>query len=298
MTLQALQYFAAAAVCGNFTKAAESCFVTQPALSRAIQELEQELNCKLFERQGKKITLTNAGKVCLKEAQQLFHMVEHLKKSVQGTKEDRVIKVGYIVWGHYCAFNRLWNAIKKDGFQGEIEMVYDHPMLIKEMFVRGELDAAILMETSARDLSNIECTLLTHDGLYIILDENHPLATQKSVTLRMLQEEKFILYAMEDLPLMDAYFIQKCRDQGFVPQIAGYGRKMADVVNLAKTKHALAIGNSCFQYVESEGVKLIPISDLKDGFDPVFVVQKSSKPTLAQQLFKEMLKQKEVLHIV
>ena len=58
MTLQQLHYFVVTANMRSFTRAAEACMVSQPALSHAIRELEQELGCDLFERCGRCVILT------------------------------------------------------------------------------------------------------------------------------------------------------------------------------------------------------------------------------------------------
>lgn len=58
MTLQRLRYFIAAAQQRNFTRAAEQCFISQPALSRAIAELEEEMGCVLFIRGKRSVSLT------------------------------------------------------------------------------------------------------------------------------------------------------------------------------------------------------------------------------------------------
>lgn len=60
MTLLALQYFVAVAHALNFTKAADACYVTQPALTRSINRLEKELGCALFERTTRSLKLTGA----------------------------------------------------------------------------------------------------------------------------------------------------------------------------------------------------------------------------------------------
>ena len=63
MTLQTLEYFIAVAQYQNFTKAAQACHVTQPALSRAIRSLEEELGCTLFLRAGRRAVLTDENDV-------------------------------------------------------------------------------------------------------------------------------------------------------------------------------------------------------------------------------------------
>ena len=83
MTLQTLEYFIAVAQYRNFTRAAEACLVTQPALSRAIRTLEEELGCPLLIRSGRTAELTPEGEVCLAEARRVLQQCEELKLRVR-----------------------------------------------------------------------------------------------------------------------------------------------------------------------------------------------------------------------
>ena len=80
MTLQILEYFIAVAQHRNFTKAAQACHVSQPALSRAIRGLEEELGCPLLIRSGRTATLTPEGEVCLAEVKQVLQQCAGLKQ--------------------------------------------------------------------------------------------------------------------------------------------------------------------------------------------------------------------------
>ena len=72
MTLTQLQYTLAVAEQGNFTQAAEKCFVTQPTLSMQVQKLEEELGVKLFNRNTKPISLTAIGEKIIEQAKMIL----------------------------------------------------------------------------------------------------------------------------------------------------------------------------------------------------------------------------------
>ena len=91
MTLTQLKYTLAVAEEGNFTLAAEKCFVTQPTLSMQVQKLEEELGIQLFNRKSKPITLTAVGekiivqgKVILEEAKRMSDIVATEKGIIEG----------------------------------------------------------------------------------------------------------------------------------------------------------------------------------------------------------------------
>ena len=86
MTLIQLKYTLAIAEEGNFTLAAEKCFVTQPTLSMQVQKLEEELNVKLFNRKAKPITLTAVGEKIISQAKVILEEAERMKDIVATEK--------------------------------------------------------------------------------------------------------------------------------------------------------------------------------------------------------------------
>jgi LysR family hydrogen peroxide-inducible transcriptional activator len=87
MTLQQLEYVLALDKTRHFVRAAESCGVTQPTLSSMIQKLEDEMDCKIFDRSLQPIEPTEIGKVIIRQAHEIVYLVSQLKESVQNEKK-------------------------------------------------------------------------------------------------------------------------------------------------------------------------------------------------------------------
>src|SRR5665647_2445654 len=87
MTLQQLEYVLALEKTRHFVRAAELCGVTQPTLSAMIQKLEDELDCKIFDRSRNPIETTEIGNKIIQQAQEIIHQSNHLKETVQAEKE-------------------------------------------------------------------------------------------------------------------------------------------------------------------------------------------------------------------
>ena len=88
MELHQLRYFVAVAELGHFTKAAKRCFVAQPSLSQQIGKLEKELGQPLFERLGRTIRLTDAGRVLYDQALSILASVEEAKRQVIDARDE------------------------------------------------------------------------------------------------------------------------------------------------------------------------------------------------------------------
>lgn len=95
MKLSQLQYFAEICNCGSITKAAEKLFISQPALTHAIQDLETEFGTTLLIRKKTGITLTNEGKILLNESRKVLKATEELTDAMTAaTKNNKSLKIG------------------------------------------------------------------------------------------------------------------------------------------------------------------------------------------------------------
>ena len=88
MTLQQLEYVLALEKTRHFVRAAELCGVTQPTLSAMVQKLEEELDCKIFDRSRQPIETTEIGKQIISQAQVIIYQANQLKESIKSTKEE------------------------------------------------------------------------------------------------------------------------------------------------------------------------------------------------------------------
>ena len=87
MELDQLRYFLKVAEKGNFTRAAEDLFITQPALSRSIQKLEEELGQPLLDRKTRSVSLTDAGVLLEARAREVLAILENTKSLIEGKQK-------------------------------------------------------------------------------------------------------------------------------------------------------------------------------------------------------------------
>lgn len=265
MTLQMLEYFIALAECGSFTDAAGACFVSQPALSRAIASLENELGCELVYRdKRKKLTFTPAGDTLLVEARRILLQIEGLGERVRAADRARqTLLLGYTAYGMLNAFRQtnraLLSWLNDEGVR--LETVYDATPTIKKRLLSGELDGAILPEDCVWNLPHCRTCVVSTLKSKIMVPREHPLFGSESISMRQLAGERFVFFSPADMPMVFARHVGMCRHAGFSPEIVGYGRKAGDVIDLLHQYGAISIANCAFDYVESEELRLIPIQE-------------------------------------
>lgn len=203
-TLKQLRYFVAVAECGNVTEASEHLFISQPAISNAISQLEETLNTQLLIRHhAKGVSLTAAGEEMLSHCRNLLFQAEEINghMSQHSTLISGTIHIGcYASLGPVYApkliqsFTKLYPDVNFKLFEGDIEE-------ISAALISGRIEMALMYDLHHN--SQIESTELSKVSPYVLLSITHPLAKRKQINLMTLQDEPLVLL---DLPLSNKYF--------------------------------------------------------------------------------------------
>ncbi|MDB3997976.1 hydrogen peroxide-inducible genes activator [Flavobacteriaceae bacterium] len=209
MTLTQLQYTLAVAEEGNFTQAAEKCFVTQPTLSMQVQKLEEELAVKLFNRSTKPISLTTIGekiieqaKIILKEARRMDDIVSMERGIVGGN-----FRLGIIPTIMPTLLPLFLNTFIKKFPKVNLKIEELNTAAIVEELKNGKLDAGIAA-------SPLEDSKLIEKPLYYepfvgYIPQTHPLSKLKSLNPSDL--EKMDILVLEDGHCFRKHVLKLCQ---------------------------------------------------------------------------------------
>src|SRR5438477_9780808 len=196
MELRHLRYFVAAAEEENVSRAALKLHVSQPALSRQIRDLEDELGFLLLERSAKSVRLTDAGRTFLIEARAVLQRVEDAVKAARtiATGSRSELHIGY---APSLTARILPPALR--AFQAEMPgvRVKLHDLSTEEMLTglrEGKLQIAFVVRLSAAMLRGLRFEELVRDPLCLAVALKHPLAGRRSVTLDEVAREPIITY--------------------------------------------------------------------------------------------------------
>jgi DNA-binding transcriptional LysR family regulator len=176
MELRHLRYFAAVAAHGSFSRAANNLHLTQPALSRQVRDLEEEIGVPLFVRGTNTLTLTEAGEVFYEEARDLLARADQAVQRVRGEARSETLRVGY---GPSLTAGILPRALER--FQSEvprvrIELEDLSPREIGEKVKGGLLDLVIMPESTQALIKGFQWTELRRLALVLVMAPTHPLA--------------------------------------------------------------------------------------------------------------------------
>ncbi len=188
MEIRVLKYFLAVAREGSITKAANSLHLTQPTLTRQLQELEKELNQKLLIRGKYKVTLTQEGLILRKRAEEIIDMVEKTKDELQN--ENGTISGNIFIGGgesdtiKYIA--EILKEIQKEYPKIKFHVYSGNAEDVTEKLDRGLLDFGVLIQPI--DISKYDSLPLPEKDTWgVIMRKDSPLAKKKFITPKDLK---------------------------------------------------------------------------------------------------------------
>ncbi|UPZ14489.1 LysR family transcriptional regulator [Flavobacterium humidisoli] len=187
-----LKVFYTVALRLNFTKAATELYITQPAVSKHIQELEETYKTKLFERNGSKIALTPAGKILLKYTKSIFDIYREIDFEMSSFNKERqgLLRLGasttisqYIISPVLASFHQKQKDIKVNLLNGNTEQ-------IENALINKEIEIGIVEGQSKNQ--SIKYIPFLKDELVLVCSSKNPLVQQNEISVNDLKSMKFI----------------------------------------------------------------------------------------------------------
>lgn len=255
MQLLHLQYFCAVAKSQNITKTAAELWISQPALSRAIRSLENELGCELFDRVGKNIILNDTGRLFYERVSGSISQLDEAIKMVQVRAAERPGEIRVRMRAAECTAHELKSGFTQlhpeinlkivSSFTGDADDISDCDFLIYATPDRH------------KELESIE---LLEERLMLVMNSNHPLAAAESVSLEMAVKYPFqILREGENLRNNLLYI---CHQRGFTPQISLTAADTYAMLDLYNNSQSLAIvPEFTMRNMPSRNVVIRPLAD-------------------------------------
>ncbi|KTC99951.1 LysR substrate-binding domain-containing protein [Legionella erythra] len=192
MNLRDLQYFVVLAKTEHFGEAARQCFVSQPTLSMQIKKLEDELGVQLFERDNKRVMLTDSGRLLLERARSILAEVAEMK-AIANTARDPFageLHLGVIPTVAPYLLPLIMSGIQSHFPQLKIWLIEDKTHRLVQSLQEGTLDAAIMALPVALDF---DYQLLYEEPFYFACSPDYPLPAGQAVKLEQLAGQPVML---------------------------------------------------------------------------------------------------------
>jgi DNA-binding transcriptional LysR family regulator len=260
MELRHLRYFIAVAEELHFGRAAARVHVAQPAVSRQIRALEEEIGLSLFERDRRSVALTAAGAAFLEEARLLLGHVERAVATAHRAARGELgsLRIGYVPAVVHTGLPEMVRAFRKRFPNVDVRLQEMNPAMQLEAllaervdvgFVRGPIDEPALASKT-----------VLKEPFVAVLPSGHRLGGHKRLSLAMLAKETFVFQARSRGPGSHDHILSICRKAGFSPQIVQEG-SYAEVLSLVASGAGVGIVPTSLRAIRRAGILFRPLRE-------------------------------------
>ena len=264
MNLRQIRYFVAVAQTENFRRASQLLHVAQPALSRQMTALEEELGVELFIRLPRGVRLSNAGQVMLQRCQTLLDNLDGIIEEVRGVGRGLAghLKLGFI---EVAALSEIMPASMRTFGEKVPDVQLElHSMAsltqIEEIRAR-RLDGGFLYNPPRGDADVVSIRLERHP-VFLAVPNVSPLSQRQSVSLGELEREKFIWFHRAASPQYHDQLAEAIRAAGVKYNVIHHSESEAVMLALVRMGLGIAFVNARQARRRPDGVMLIPVEDL------------------------------------
>jgi DNA-binding transcriptional LysR family regulator len=292
MKLTTLNYFVTVATEGNFTRASEKLYISQPTLSRRIQNLESELGVELFIRHNHGLILSDAGEQFLKEVSDVLKRIDHLShmfdQQVNSDEASHIFKIGYLQNFNMGKMYEIFEYFKNKHPNVQFVTKQDTPINLAEGLSNGRYDLVFNLVTYLQTKKNIEKSIFSENYLQIAVPFHHILNDRKKVSFADLSSETFILLERQYSPVIVDYVIGQGIKNGFNLKATSYVKDLDEGLSRVSVGNDLAFlysGMNDGTLEEKYYIKIIDIDNVSTDHTIVVAYNKEYKNELLQELF-------------
>ncbi len=292
MELRHLRYFLAVAEALNFTKAAAQLRIAQPALSRRVQDLEDEIGVDLLKRGPRGVILTAEGKLFLEKTRQLLKLADESVEQVRALARGQFgeLHIGYspsptveILPPALAAFQKAFpqvNVLLHDASQRELA----------EGLQNGTLELAVMVPPAGDQTAAIQFEVLRTYPLCVAMTAVHPFARMKSIPLERLAAEPLVALRRKDYPEADRYLDRLFAPIRAKPRIAVECDSASSLITEVEAGRGIALATPVFKLVAGKRLLYRPLTGTTEVLSVGIARATKGDATPAGENFCEILR--------
>ncbi|MER9628006.1 LysR family transcriptional regulator [Mesorhizobium sp. M0296] len=290
MNHKLMQSFMAVAEELHFGRAAARLHISQPPLTKQIQQLEQAMGVRLLERTKRKVELTAAGRVFLDEVravlQQTEQAVELARKADRG--ETGHLAVGFIDAAIYSVVPSVVQRFTKRYPEVELSLTdLRIPNQVRAVAER-QLDIGFVHPPVIHNALKVESILV--EPLIVALPETHRLASEAEVALADLASEALIQFPRSINPSLYDEIVGLCRSSGFSPRIVREATPKQTIIGLVSVGLGVSLLPACLQNLRRSGVVYRPIQGRTLSID-TSIIYRHEQPSPVLKAFLDIVRE-------
>ena len=291
MELRHLRYFVAVGEEQHYKRAAQRLRVAQPALSRQIQDLEEEIGFKLFDRLPRGVKISAAGKCFMEDARRILREVDEAAARAKrvASGQSGILRVGFVE-------SISWHGVVPDSFRQFRERQPNAELQLKpassaeqtEAVHSSLLDAGFVFTIAkiGRELTQLPIASL---NLMLAVPKAHPLTKIRRLRLRDLNDAAFIWFPRRESPAFYDQLMYECFRGGLKsPHIVQEGVNEATILSLVSCGLGVAFVSSATRWRCPESVALLPVTDLKLPLSFALIWRKDNTSPLLEKFVADV----------
>ncbi|NUU04101.1 LysR family transcriptional regulator [Herbaspirillum robiniae] len=290
MEIRHLRYFLAVAEHGSVAQAARKLNIVQPALSRQIHDLEDQLGTPLFERSVRGVQLTAAGKQFVRDTQRLLADLDAAR--------DRALRAAAGMEGTVrigISHNHTWHPLilqRLRRFQRAFPNValMLEPSISTQQLIRikeGRLDGGFIALRDPND-SELAGIKVLSSGLLLAVPSHSKYAKKPPARLRDLKDEPCVWFPRERSPVYHDYLIHQCQRAGLSPRLVPIGTDVATTLGMVAAGMGYSIVTEMSKYNSPKEVVLHHHPDLSDVHDVELVTRSDADSPILREFARVM----------
>jgi LysR family hydrogen peroxide-inducible transcriptional activator len=246
MELDQLRYFLRVAELQNFTRAAEALGLSQPALSRSIQKLEESLGVPLLIRKTRRVELSDAGRILEPRARQILSMLEEIRCQIHDDGKSGRVRIGAIPTIAPYFLPAFLKYFSRQYPLAITEVYEDTTKNLLHQCQQGELEFAILaLPIHEKYLDSIE---LFKEELFLALPLGHPLSKKRHICAEDLSNLPFVM--LDEPHCLSDNILAFCHNRSIKPVVVGRTNQLSMVQELVSLSHGITMVPKMAQQID------------------------------------------------
>lgn len=248
---------------GNISRASDRLNVSQPAVSRQIKDLEEELGVQLFVREPIGLSLTEAGTAALLHAQNILrqsHSMMDDMKTLASRQKSHALKVGFLPT---VLAGPLTNAMRtfKEAYSDYCVQIFEMSPTKQEAALRnGEIDLALIGEPSDEIRRSFNVATIHHTELAMLVPDSHALAKRKSVALAEFANDTFVTLHEEQFPGRVEMMAELLAAAAISPKVVMKANGLSELLGLVGSGTGVAVAPADLINLFHSGVTFLKLN--------------------------------------
>ena len=245
LELRHLRYFVAVAEELHFGRAAMRLHIAQPPLSQQIRKLEEMLGHALFQRTSREVRLTSAGEELLERARHTLKKIDADVSAVRkvGRGEAGTLTVGFVGSAMLTLLPKLLGKYRRQYPKVDLQLRELYTTGLIDALLNGTVDVGFMRDAGTSDGLRVE--VLMEEPFVVVLPRKHPLAEQKTVAVKSLQHQPFVLFARSYGSVAWKKTMDVCEAHGFTPRVVQEAPQWLTIMTLVGAGLGVTIAPGC-----------------------------------------------------